>query len=154
MSDPSSSWKCKKRLSLQAERMRNAKQRRTEREVSSLEENVVQPPEVEAKEVETEPNVKLQPSVEEQQISQELEVETESGGEESQLVHRWLQTLARYTVRVNLKANWTLKMSLMSGCWVSKLKDAGYLPLYELPKETKNERHGCCTRSCLDNWFQ
>ena len=33
-------------------------------------------------------------------------------------------------------------------------KDAGYLPLYELPKETKNERHGCCTRSCLNNWFQ
>ena len=63
--------------------MRNAKQRRTEREVSSLEENVVQPSEVEAQEVETEPNVELQPSVEEQQISQELEVETESGGEES-----------------------------------------------------------------------
>ena len=51
MSDPSSSWKRKKRLSLQAERMRNAKQRRTEREVSSLEENVVQPSEVEAQEV-------------------------------------------------------------------------------------------------------
>ena len=63
--------------------MRNAKQRRTEREVSSLEENVVQPSEVEAQEVETEPNVELQPSVEEQQISQELEVETESRGEES-----------------------------------------------------------------------
>ena len=83
MSDPSSSWKRKKRLSLQAERMRNAKQRRMEREVSSLEENVVQPSEVEAQEVETEPNVELQPSVEEQQISQELQVETESGGEES-----------------------------------------------------------------------
>ena len=86
--------------------------------MSSLEENVVQPSEVEAQEVETEPNVELQPSVEEQQISQELEVETESGGEESiAAVHQWLQTL----VRVNLKANWTLKMSLMSGCWVSKL---------------------------------
>ena len=60
--------------------MRNAKRRRTEREVSSLEENVVQPSEVEAQEVETEPNVELQPSVEEQQISQELEVETESRG--------------------------------------------------------------------------
>ena len=63
--------------------MRNAKQRRMEREVSSLEENVVQPSEVEVQEVETEPNVELEPSVEEQQISQELEVETESGGEES-----------------------------------------------------------------------
>ena len=37
--------------------MRNAKQRRTEREVSSLEENVVQPSEVEAQEVETEPTL-------------------------------------------------------------------------------------------------
>ena len=63
--------------------MRDAKQRRTKREMSSLEENVVQLSEVEAQEVETEPNVELQPSVEEQQISQELGVETESGGEES-----------------------------------------------------------------------
>ena len=37
--------------------MRNAKQRRTERDVSSLEENVVQPSEVEAQEVETEPTL-------------------------------------------------------------------------------------------------
>ena len=65
---------------LKAERMRNAKQRRKECEVSFMEENVVQP-EVEAQEVETEPNVELQPSEEEQQISQEVRVETESGEE-------------------------------------------------------------------------
>ena len=51
--------------------MRNAKQRRTESEVSFTEENAVQP-EVEAQEVETEPNVELQPSEEEQQISKRL----------------------------------------------------------------------------------
>ena len=76
MSNPSSSWKRKKRLSLKAERMHNAKQRRKECEVSFMEENVVQS-EVEAQEVETE----LQPSEEEQQISQEVGVETESGEE-------------------------------------------------------------------------
>ena len=86
-----------------------------------MEENVVQP-EVEAQEVETEPNVELQPSEEEQQISQEVRVETESGEESIQLIHRWLQTLACFTVRVNPKVNLTLKMSLMSGCWALKLQ--------------------------------
>ena len=93
----------------------------------------------------------LQPSVEEQQISQELEVETESGGEESiaagtsvvtdtSMIHSESEPEGELDPQdVSDECLKTVDRKMLATCLFQK---------------RNNECHGCCTRSCLDNWFQ